>query len=141
MTVSDASIGLVIDFVHLTYSPGINFQLIGQVVDAIIAPLAPWAAVIPTKYYHTGKILHLKLTRHHAQFLQTPAYTQAINLLDYSVSVVPVTIADKNVDIANPDYEPISELDKVNWELCMNHNISGVRSNGTQANCCMIRQP
>ncbi|OAL70015.1 hypothetical protein A7D00_5544 [Trichophyton violaceum] len=70
----------------------------GQVVDAIIAPLAPWAAVIPTKYYHT-------------------AYTQAINLLDYSVSVVPVTIADKNVDIANPDYEPISELDKVNWEL------------------------
>ncbi|KDB20646.1 hypothetical protein H109_07399 [Trichophyton interdigitale MR816] len=70
----------------------------GQVVDAVIAPLAPWAAVIPTKYYHT-------------------AYTEVINLLDYSVSVVPVTKADKNVDIADPDYEPISELDKANWEL------------------------
>ncbi|EFE34617.1 general amidase GmdA, putative [Trichophyton benhamiae CBS 112371] len=89
----------------------------GQIVDAVIAPLAPWAAVIPTKYYHTGKILHLILTRHDTQFLQSPAYTEVINLLDYSASVVPVTKADKNVDVADPDYEPISELDKANWEL------------------------
>lgn len=76
--------------------------------------------MIPTKYYHTGKILHLILTRHDTQFLQSPAYTEVINLLDYSVSVVPVTKADKTVDVADPDYEPISELDKANWELCMN---------------------
>ncbi|EFR01957.1 acetamidase [Nannizzia gypsea CBS 118893] len=70
----------------------------GQVVDAIIVPLAPWAAVIPTKYYHT-------------------AYTEVFNLLDYSVSVVPVTKADKNIDKADPNYKPISELDKTNWDL------------------------
>ena len=27
----------------------------GQIVDAVIMPVAPHAAVIPGKYYHTGK--------------------------------------------------------------------------------------
>ncbi|EEQ34981.1 putative amidase [Microsporum canis] len=70
----------------------------GQIVDAFITPLAPWAAVIPTKYYHT-------------------AYTEVLNLLDYSVSVVPVTTADKNIDKIDPDFEPVSKDDKADWEL------------------------
>lgn len=47
---------MFIQYTHLAQTS------IGQVVDAVIAPLAPWAAVIPTKYYHTGKILHLAFT-------------------------------------------------------------------------------
>jgi len=39
----------------------------GQLVDAVIMPVAPHAAVIPGKFYHTGrqkyyKRLHPKLT-------------------------------------------------------------------------------
>lgn len=33
----------------------ITDALIGQIVDAVIMPVAPHAAVIPGKYYHTGK--------------------------------------------------------------------------------------
>ncbi|KAF3482023.1 general amidase [Arthroderma uncinatum] len=70
----------------------------GQIVDAVIMPVAPWAAVIPTKYTHT-------------------AYTEVMNVTDYSVSVLPVTRADKNIDRADPDFKPISDADKENWEL------------------------
>jgi len=66
-------------------------------VDAVIMPVAPHAAVIPGKYYHT-------------------AYTEAINLMDYSAAVIPVTKADKNVDTFNSDYKPLNEIDRKNWE-------------------------
>ncbi|KAK3372148.1 amidase signature domain-containing protein [Podospora didyma] len=56
----------------------------GQVVDAVIMPVAPHAAVIPGKYYHT-------------------AYTEAINLMNYSAAVIPVTKANKSIDIINKD--------------------------------------
>jgi amidase len=68
-----------------------------QIVDAVIMPVAPHAAVIPGKYYHT-------------------AYTEAINLMDYSAAVIPVTKADKNVDTFNSDYKPLNEIDRKNWE-------------------------
>ncbi|PGH14985.1 hypothetical protein AJ79_02665 [Helicocarpus griseus UAMH5409] len=68
----------------------------GQAVDAVIMPVAPHAAVIPGKYYHT-------------------AYTEAINLLDYSVAVIPVTKADKNIDLPDKDFVPVSEVDAKNW--------------------------
>ncbi|KAG8531471.1 uncharacterized protein KY384_003100 [Bacidia gigantensis] len=60
-------------------------------------PVAPHAAVIPGKYYHT-------------------AYTEAINLLNYSVVVIPVTRASKNVDKADEGFEPLNETDAKNWE-------------------------
>jgi amidase len=31
----------------------------GQIVDAVIMPVAPHAAVIPGKYYHTGEEIYL----------------------------------------------------------------------------------
>ncbi|KAK0670330.1 Acetamidase [Cercophora samala] len=72
----------------------------GQIVDAVIMPVAPHAAVIPGKYYHT-------------------AYTEVINLMNYSAAVVPVTKADKAIDIV-PDgddaYDPLNDVDKRNWE-------------------------
>jgi amidase len=68
----------------------------GQDVDAFIMPVAPHAAVMPGRYLYTG-------------------YTEAINLLDYSTAVIPVTTANKTVDVVDPDYTPMNELDAKNW--------------------------
>ncbi|KAJ4312584.1 hypothetical protein N0V84_009867 [Fusarium piperis] len=69
----------------------------GQEVDAVIMPVAPHAAVIPGKYYHT-------------------AYTEAINLLNYSAVVIPVTQADEKIDVFDDSYEPLGDTDKLNWK-------------------------
>ncbi|KAI1756099.1 amidase signature domain-containing protein [Xylaria castorea] len=69
----------------------------GQIVDAVIMPVAPHAAVIPGKYYHLG-------------------YTEVLNLLNYSVVVIPVTKADKHIDTIDNSYQPFSGLDRQNWE-------------------------
>lgn len=62
-------------------------------IDAIIAPLAPYAAARPNKYKWYG-------------------YSGFVNGLDYTAVVVPVTIADKNVDQYEKDYKPINDRDK-----------------------------
>ncbi|KAK8136419.1 amidase [Apiospora sp. TS-2023a] len=69
----------------------------GQVVDAVIMPVAPHAAVIPGKFYHT-------------------AYTEAMNLLNYSAVVIPVTKADKDLDAVNESYQPLNDIDQKNWD-------------------------
>lgn len=46
------------------------------------------------------------------------AYTEAINLLDYSVVVIPVTKADRTIDKADPDYKPLNDVDAKNWDAC-----------------------
>jgi amidase len=68
----------------------------GQDVDAFIMPVAPHAAVMPGRYLYTG-------------------YTECINLLDYSAAVIPVTTADKSIDIIDPRYTPLNDLDAQNW--------------------------
>jgi amidase len=88
----------------------------GQLVDAVIMPVAPHAAVIPGKYYHTGSAIVSSGSMHVAD--RSTAYTEAINLLDYSVVVIPVTKADQTVDIADPNYEPLNDLDAKNWNAC-----------------------
>ncbi|CAO1598695.1 hypothetical protein XANCAGTX0491_002455 [Xanthoria calcicola] len=69
----------------------------GQVVDAVVMPVAPHAAVIPGKFYHT-------------------AYTESINLMDYSAAVIPITKADKSVDTFDHHYQSLNEVDRKNWE-------------------------
>lgn len=49
------------------------------------------------------------------------AYTQALNLLYYSVAVIPVTKANKRLDPIDRDYKPRGKLDKSNWETCKSH--------------------
>jgi len=68
----------------------------GQIVDAVIMPVAPHAAVISGKYYHT-------------------AYTEVINLMSYSASVIPVTTASKHLDPYDHTYEPRNKIDQLNW--------------------------
>lgn len=68
----------------------------GQAVDAFIMPVAPHAAVMPGRYLYTG-------------------YTEVVNQLDYSAAVIPVTVADKHIDVADAEYMPLNELDAKNW--------------------------
>jgi amidase len=80
-------------------------------------PVAPHAAVIPGKYYHTGEPLickHLIAQR----LTTTQAYTEAINLLDYSVVVIPVTKANKDLDKPDSNFTPLNDFDAKNWAAC-----------------------
>ncbi|GAQ42175.1 hypothetical protein AtubIFM56815_005197 [Aspergillus tubingensis] len=66
----------------------------GRPVDAVICPVAPHAACIPAKYATIG-------------------YTAFINVLDYTSAVVPVTCADRGVDVLGTEgREYFGELDR-----------------------------
>lgn len=67
----------------------------GRPVDGIFCPLAPHAAVIPEQYKHVG-------------------YTSFVNVLDYSSVSIPVTFADKKVDVEDKD-SGLSE-EYIDWE-------------------------
>ncbi|KAJ9626890.1 hypothetical protein H2203_003346 [Taxawa tesnikishii (nom. ined.)] len=69
----------------------------GRPVDALIAPLAPFAAARPQKYTYYN-------------------YSTFVNVLDYTSTVVPVTNVDKNVDKADADFKPIDDTDKQTQE-------------------------
>jgi amidase len=64
----------------------------GCVLDCIIAPISPTAAIRHNQFKYYG-------------------YASAINLLDFTSVVVPVTFADKAKDIKKDKYEPLNEMD------------------------------
>ncbi|KAL6916189.1 hypothetical protein FSST1_007684 [Fusarium sambucinum] len=70
---------------------------VGQIVDAVLMPVAPHAAVIPGKFYHG-------------------AYTDAMNVTNYSVVVIPTIRADANIDVFDDSYKPLGDLDNKNWK-------------------------
>lgn len=72
-------------------------------VDAFIMPLAPFTAARPKAYHYYG-------------------YSTIINTLDYTSCVIPVTIADKSIDVLEKDFRPVSEQDKVVSGSCKSHN-------------------
>lgn len=45
-------------------------------------------------------------------------YTTIINLLDYTASTIPVTTADKRIDVVDPGFKPLNELDKRVMKTC-----------------------
>ncbi|KAK4691609.1 hypothetical protein P7C71_g5424, partial [Lecanoromycetidae sp. Uapishka_2] len=65
----------------------------GRPVDAFIMPLAPFAAARPTKYTYLG-------------------YSSVINTLDYTSCTIPVTTVDKDVDLIDERFQPVSGQDK-----------------------------
>jgi len=67
-----------------------------QPVDAVIMPVAPHAAVLPEKFFHS-------------------AYTVVVNILDYSAVVIPVTKASATLDVMDRTYVPVNETDEKNW--------------------------
>lgn len=79
-------------------------------------PVAPHAAVIPGKYYHTGQSNSYE--RILAALTIEAAYTEAINLMNYSAIVIPVTQADEKIDVFDDSYEPLGDKDRLNWQSC-----------------------
>ncbi len=69
----------------------------GRPVDGLFCPLAPHAAVIPTEYKYIN-------------------YTLFVNVLDYTSVTVPVTFADKNVDVRPADAATADAAEPVEWK-------------------------
>ncbi|KAJ5513425.1 Amidase [Penicillium fimorum] len=68
----------------------------GRPVDGLFCPLAPHAAVIPNEYKSVG-------------------YTGFVNLLDYTGLAIPVTFADKKVDVRPADGS-VNESNDIEWD-------------------------
>ncbi|KAF5645901.1 glutamyl-tRNA(gln) amidotransferase subunit A [Fusarium tjaetaba] len=66
----------------------------GRQLDAIIAPITPTAAIRHNQFKYYG-------------------YATAINVLDFTSVVVPVTFADKAIDHQNKQFKPLTELDQI----------------------------
>jgi amidase len=69
----------------------------GRPVDGLFCPLAPHAAVIPNEYHYVG-------------------YTSFVNVLDYTSVAVPVTFADKNVDVRSVDTSTPESAEHIDWK-------------------------
>jgi len=41
-----------------------------------------------------------------------------VNLLDYSAAVIPVTLVDKNIDVINENFKPLSAADEEIQSSC-----------------------
>ena len=77
----------------------------GRPVDAFIAPVAPFPAARPTTYTYYG-------------------YTTIINLLDYTACSIPVTLANKEVDVIDKGFKPFSDDDRESYERCKSSQIN-----------------
>lgn len=69
----------------------------GRPVDGVLCPIASHAAVIPTQYEHVG-------------------YTTWVNVLDYTSIAIPVTFADKTVDILPVDESAAAAEPHIQWD-------------------------
>jgi amidase len=74
-------------------------EKLGKEIDAIIAPITPTAAIRHNQFKYYG-------------------YASAINLLDFTSVVVPVTFANKSIDKKQEGYKPLNDLDKIVQEEC-----------------------
>jgi amidase len=66
---------------------------LGKELDAIIAPITPTAAIRHDQFKYYG-------------------YATAINVLDFTSVVVPVTFVDKKIDEPNYQFKPLTEIDR-----------------------------
>lgn len=71
----------------------------GRPVDALIAPVAPFAAARPNNFSYFG-------------------YSLFVNVLDYTSVVVPVTQCDKDVDKTVDDFQAVDKDDQQNQDNC-----------------------
>lgn len=78
----------------------------GRPVDGLLCPLAPHAAVIPKEYHYVG-------------------YTSFVNVLDYTSVAVPVTFADKNIDVRPGDASIAEAAEHVEWKCKLSFVVGG----------------
>ena len=71
----------------------------GRPADAFIMPVAPFPAARPERFKYYG-------------------YTTICNVLDYTSCTVPVTCADKSIDVVQKDFNPFSNLDREIMDTC-----------------------
>jgi amidase len=71
----------------------------GRPADALIAPLAPFAAARPARYDYYG-------------------YTVIVNVLDYTATTIPVTVVEKEIDVVDDTFKPLNEIDQKVFESC-----------------------
>lgn len=72
----------------------------GRPVDGLFCPLAPHAAVIPNEYHYVG-------------------YTAFVNVLDYTSVAMPVTFADKSVDVRSADASIAELAEHIEWKCTL----------------------
>lgn len=71
----------------------------GRPVDAVIAPIAPFAACRENGYTYYN-------------------YSIWVNLVDYTSVVVPVTSVDKNIDKKDSNFKAIDDTDQKTQDTC-----------------------
>ncbi|KAJ0419072.1 amidase signature domain-containing protein [Aspergillus carlsbadensis] len=64
-------------------------------VEAVISPVTPYAGVLPGKFYPS-------------------TYSSSVNVLDYASVVIPVTFANKDIDVVSPNFKALSDEDGLN---------------------------
>lgn len=86
---------------QMEYLEQIRFkeEELGKEIDAIIMPITPTAAIRHNQFKYYG-------------------YASAINLLDFTSVVVPVTFADKAIDKTNEVFKPLGQMDKIVQAEC-----------------------
>ncbi len=94
--------------------------MVGLPVDAVILPVTPYAAMRPKGHYYTGASTN-EASEARANTFQ--AYNCFLNILDYPGVAVPVTYADKEVDVTDPDFKPLTDRDRINMALCTTNRI------------------
>jgi amidase len=80
----------------------------GRPVDALFCPLAPHAAVIPGEFKSVG-------------------YTGFVNVLDYTSLAIPVTFADKKIDVRSAN-ESVNDSELIQWDCGFPHTFTPVVS-------------
>ncbi|KAL4992407.1 amidase signature domain-containing protein [Aspergillus falconensis] len=66
-------------------------------VEALLSPVTPYAGVLPGRFYPS-------------------TYTTSVNVLDYASVVIPVTLADKRIDVVSPNFTALNEEDQLNMK-------------------------
>jgi amidase len=100
----------------------------GRPVDAIISPLAPFAAARPDMYEYLGTFFaqesrlilfcRAKFGTAEEKTKRVPPASGWVNLLDYSAAVLPVTLVDKNIDVVDVGYQPRNPTDEKIYKGC-----------------------
>lgn len=98
-------------------------------VEAIISPVTPYASIEPGNFKHSGMsneasrcpLISTLDSRGPHKLILVLAYISSVNVLDYATVVIPVTFADKNVDVVDPNFKPFSNEDAANMKTCKLH--------------------
>lgn len=83
-----------------------NQTMSGKPIDAIIMPASPYSGVEVEKICYVG-------------------YTAVFNALDWPAGVVPVTRANKDVDLKDPGYKPRNAKDQATYDAYDPEKIDG----------------